>query len=392
MKRVGIICEYNPFHLGHARQFAAIREKSGQDAVIICLMSGNFVQRGAPAVFGKEVRAMAALLAGADLVLELPVTYALSSAEGFAAGGVEILTACKADLLCFGTESGGGGIVETAKALLSPEFSAALRPHLEAGLSFPAARCRALGDMGLADARLEKPNDILAVEYCKAILRQESPMELLPIFRPGDYHAQDADRKNPSATALRGRIAREESFLEFVPEAARQAFENAVPHRWKAGERAVLARLRTMRDGEFEALPYSGEGLWRRFMAACRSCASAEEILEATKSKRYTRTRLDRMLLCAFLGLTARDLAEKPPYVRVLAFNDRGRAVLREAKGGLELVNAGEHPACAYYEMERRLGELYGLFAEESPEAPGREDRQRVFYSPGPAPDHSQNE
>ena len=143
MKLIGVICEYNPFHLGHRKQFDRIREAFGQDSAIICLMSGNFVQRGQPAIFDKSLRARAALEFGADLVLELPTPYALSSAEGFAAGGVEILGSF-CDYLCFGAESGTEEtLMSTAKILLSPEFPEKLREALEEGLSFPAARQKA---------------------------------------------------------------------------------------------------------------------------------------------------------------------------------------------------------------------------------------------------------
>ncbi len=151
MKIVGIICEYNPLHRGHRKQIGWVRKKYGEDCAIVCLMSGNFVQRGMPAVFPKMVRAEAALRCGADLVLELPVTYALSSAEGFAAGGVSILGGF-CDELCFGSESGTEqSLMAAAEILLSPAFSAALRTHLDEGLSFPAARQKAMAELG-ADA------------------------------------------------------------------------------------------------------------------------------------------------------------------------------------------------------------------------------------------------
>ena len=130
MKTVGIICEYNPFHLGHKKQFDIIRQTFGPETAIVCLMSGNFVQRGAPAIFDKSFRARAAIDSGADLVLELPVTYALSSAEGFAAGGVRILSGV-CDTLCFGTENGSkDSLLSTAASLLSPDFSEKLRIEL----------------------------------------------------------------------------------------------------------------------------------------------------------------------------------------------------------------------------------------------------------------------
>ena len=159
MQTVGVICEYNPFHLGHKKQLDAIRAKFGPDTAIVCLMSGNFVQRGYPAIIDKSYRAKAAVLAGADLVLELPTTYALSSAEGFAAGGVRILSHI-CDYLCFGCETGdAASLMATAKALLSEEFPPLLRAELEKGLSFPAARQAALEAMDLDADILSRHED-----------------------------------------------------------------------------------------------------------------------------------------------------------------------------------------------------------------------------------------
>ena len=189
MGTVGIICEYNPFHNGHLRQFRLARERAGEDCALVCLMSGNYVQRGEPAIFPKRLRAEAALRCGADLVLELPLTVALSSAEGFAAGGVSILSSLGCDRLCFGTESADfDDLLRTARANLDPAFDALLRSELETGCSYAAARQRALERLG-AGAGLSSPNDILAVEYLKALLRQEGSMEPLPILRPNTYHA-----------------------------------------------------------------------------------------------------------------------------------------------------------------------------------------------------------
>ena len=144
MKIVGIICEYNPLHKGHVKQFQQIRDLLGDDTAIVCLMSGNFVQRGSPAIIDKSLRAKAAIHCGADLVLELPDVYALSSAEGFAAGGVRILGSF-CDYLCFGAETAAeNALMQTAAALLSEEFSPLLKAHLERGISFPAARQAAL--------------------------------------------------------------------------------------------------------------------------------------------------------------------------------------------------------------------------------------------------------
>ena len=377
MKIVGIICEYNPFHLGHRKQFDIIRQELGEDCAIVCLMSGNFVQRGAPAIFDKSLRAQAAVLCGADLVLELPVNYALSSAEGFAAGGVRILDRF-CDFLCFGTETGTKEtLMATAKALLAPGFSEALRLHLDKGLSFPAARQAALGEMGTL---LQCPNDILAVEYCKAILAQSSPMKILPIRREGSYHDAAPDAENPSATAVRALITGKQDWKSCIPAAAQTVLDHAAVHTLAAGERAILSRLRAMTEEEFETLPYGSEGLWRKLMHASRSCAGLEDIIAATKSKRYTRTRIDRMVMCAYLGITKQLLGSPVPYTRVLAFNDTGRAVLKKARTRGPFPHVGEAMDDPYWLFEQRCNDLYGLFREDAPSPAGQAQKQRVFY------------
>ena len=173
MKIIGVICEYNPFHLGHKKQFDLIRKEFGEDAAVVCLMSGNFVQRGYPAIFHKSLRAAAAIECGADLVLELPPIFALWSAEGFAAGGVKILSKF-CDYLCFGAESGTAeSLMATAAALLSPEFSDALGKELDKGVSFAAARQQAVAAMGIDASLLEKPNDILGMLSAEQISETE---------------------------------------------------------------------------------------------------------------------------------------------------------------------------------------------------------------------------
>ena len=382
MEICGIICEYNPLHLGHKKQLTHLRREIGPESGIVCLMSGNFVQRGAPAIFDKSVRAEAAIKSGADLVLELPVTYALSSAEGFAGGGVSILSPF-CDFLCFGAENADKNtLMETAKALLSPLFPDALRVYLDEGLSFPVARQKALAAMGLDGTLLESPNNILAVEYCKAILAQKSKMQPLPIYRAGSYHSIAPDNENPSATFLRQQLVAGKDWESFVPEEVKDLFASATLHSLDAGERAILGKLRTMTDSEFEALPGGSEGLWRKLMHAARECTALEKIATAVKSKRYTRTRIDRMILCGFLGITEEMLYTTAPYVRVLALNDRGREILKIARQYSDFVNAGEARDGAYAALETQCGRLYGLFAEDTAEAPDTESTRRIRYIP----------
>ena len=380
MKTVGIICEYNPLHLGHRKQIERIKAEFGENCAVVCAMSGNYVQRGVPAILDKSCRARAAVSCGADLVLELPVTAALSSAEGFAAGGVKILSQM-CDTLCFGAETAEkDALIHTAKALLSGDFPPLLRRELDTGKSFPAARQAALAQMGLSAQVLSQPNDILAVEYCKAILTQDSPMEPFPIHRAGSYHAEDVDMENPSATAVRGRMLAAQDWKSCIPQPAQAIFADAPMHTLAAGERAILAKLRTMTDAEFEALPYGSEGLWRKFLHACRTEATLEAIIAATKSKRYTRTRIDRMVMCAFLDITNETLEAEVPYTRVLAFNDKGRGILKAAKKSGTFLNAGEAFDHPYWELERRCGDLYGLFCTDGIEPPGIEEKRRISY------------
>lgn len=380
MKTVGIICEYNPLHLGHKKQIDRIRAEYGEDTAIVCAMSGNFVQRGAPAIIDKTARAKAAVACGADLVLELPVTGALSSAEGFAASGVRTLAPI-CDTLCFGAETAQpDALLSAAQALLREDYPPLLREELDTGKSFPAARETALNRMGVDSGVLSKPNDILAVEYCKAILSQQAEMEIYPIHRQGSYHALAVDAENPSATAVRNLMLIAHNWRSCVPGNARTFLEGEPLHSTAAGEKAVLARLRTMTDADFEALPYGSEGLWRKLMHCARRENTLEEILCATKSKRYTRSRLDRMVMCAFLGITADMLAMDVPYTRVLAFSSRGRAILNAAKKSGIYLNAGESFDHPYWELEKRCGDLYGLFCTEGTEPPGREKERRIYY------------
>ena len=371
MKNIGIVCEYNPFHNGHAKQI-------GMFDRTVCLMSGNFVQRGEPAIVDKYVRARAAVECGASLVLELPITCAIASAEGFADGAVEIFDRLGCvDGICFGSEDGKlENIMSTAKALLDPKFSEHLRVELDKGASFPTARANALTAMGAM--AIEKPNDILAVEYCKALLRRESSIEPIAILREGDYHG-GSEQENPSASFLRTT----DDWQNFMPENALRVFENAPRYSLGAGERAVLARLRAMTEAEFETLPYGSEGLWRKLMHACRRESNLEAIIQAVKSKRYTRTRIMRMILCAYLGITEEMMQRKPPYVRVLAFDEHGSKILRAMRtlGTIQIVNAGEIPSdTTYWEIERLASDLYGLFSNEIVAKPMAEHESRIFY------------
>ncbi len=369
MYTVGIICEYDPFHLGHLRQIKLIRQLLGAQTAVVCAMSGNYVQRGEPAMWDKFVRARAAVASGADLVLELPVTGVLQSAEGFARTGVEILTRLGCvDTLCFGAECGDGQVLmDLAKKMDGPVFQTRLRQGLDQGLPYAAARQAALED---EQSLLRSPNNILGLEYCRAILQLNSHLKPLAIARGGDYHAQEPDSEQPSATSIRKLFPRE-GWQRYVPQETAAILENVPWYGLQFGERAVLARLRGLSDQEWEACAHGSEGLWSKAMKAARSESTLEAIIEATKSKRYPRTRIQRLLLCAYLGICEEALKAPFPYVRVLALSEAGRPLLRQAKNkeDLVLINPGEKPEDqSYYRMECRAADLFTLFA-----APGYE-------------------
>ncbi len=356
MKTVGIICEYNPFHNGHARQFRQIRTLLGEDTRIVCLMSGDFVQRGQPAILPKEIRAEAAVACGADLVLELPVNCCLSSAEGFASGGVSVLSRLKVDCLAFGCED-PELLEKDLPLLLSEDYQTALHAAITEGLSYAAAGQRALEELGGDGRLLSRPNDILAVEYCKALARQNSPVRPLPLKREGDYHGSEPDRENPSAEYLRGR----EDWSGFVPDAALAVFEGQPRYRIEHGERAMLSRLRMLTKESLDDLPYGSEGLWNKLFRAIREGKGLEEIILSAKSKRYPYSRLSRMLLCACLGIGKNDLAAEPDSLRVLAFGPGGRPLLRRLsdEGSVPLLHVGQARPVTASDL------FYPLFREE---------------------------
>ena len=367
MRVCGIICEYNPFHRGHEKQLRQVRQALGEGAAVVCLMSGSFVQRGEPAIFEKRVRAQAAVRAGANLVLELPVTKALCSAEGFARGGVEIFSQLGVvDTLAFGCESADApAMITAARAMCESGYDRALREILDTGASYPAARQRALEAIGLDGKILQRPNDILALEYCKALLQMESRIQPLALLREGDYHADEADPENPSATSLRARLLSGKEISPFVPQTAMEAYRNVRQYALSSGERAMLAGLRLLPDEAWQQTAHGSEGLWSKAMKAAREKGSLEEIIGAVKSRRYPRTRIQRLLLCAFLGMTQQTLQLPVSHVRALAFDETGKALLRRMReeGQLPVVNAGEKPpASALFDLEVRAGRLYPLF------------------------------
>ena len=336
MTVAGIICEFNPLHSGHAYLMARLRQH-GEDAVV-CAMSGNFVQRGDPALVNKLSRAEMAVACGADLVLELPTPWAMATAETFARGGVQLLAMAGCTHIGFGSECGDAALLQgVADTLLSPDLQADIRTELAAGVTYAAARQKAVeARLGASASVLRQPNDTLAVEYLKACRQLTVDITPIVVRRVGAVHDGAPLEGYASATHIRQMVRRGEgeSAFSFMPEAASTvlARELAVGRVTDSHhvERAILARLRQMTEEEFAAYDGGGEGLYHRVYDAVRRCATVEELLAAVKTKRYPAARLRRLVLAAWLGLP--KVPEVVPYARVLAANETGRALLRQMR------------------------------------------------------------
>lgn len=336
---LGIVCEYNPFHRGHLYQLQESRRTAGEDATVVCVMSGDYVQRGEAAVYSKFARAEAAVACGADLVVELPLPWCLSSAEGFARGAVGLLGALGAERLCFGSETGEVEPLEKlAQLLLEPGFLAAVKERLaaDATLSFAEARQReAEARLGEAAAVLSQPNNILAVEYCKALYGLRLEMQPFAVLRQGNDHDQTGKPGPRSASELRRLLGKGTSIESELPAPAAAVFRRENEHGRVLRERdtlelPMLARLRMLDEADFLRLPDAADGLGQRLYRAVREEPTLDAVLASAKTRRYALSRIRRMLLCACLGVEAGMADGVPPYVRVLAANERGRALLHE--------------------------------------------------------------
>ncbi len=376
MKTAGIVAEFNPFHSGHARLIRILRE-NGADLVAVA-MSGNFVQRGEAAVLSKWARARQALLCGADLVVEIPLPWAVAGAEKFAFGGVSVLNALGADVLGFGSECGSADRLRQASgALSSPLLRRALRRELEGGATFAAARQKAAGEVfGPETAELLRgPNDILGIEYLKALERLGSRMEPFAVRRTGAAHGDlRPDGASASSASLRAMIRGGRACAAYMPPPAFGILrEELKAGRAPAGlsflERGILAKLRTLKREDFSRLPDLSEGLENRVYAASRRAGTLEELYALAKTKRYPHARIRRIVLSAFLGLRASDSAGPVPYLRVLGIGRGGAAILRKAKevGALPVVSrrADVRPlgeaARSLFRLENRAADLYAL-------------------------------
>ncbi len=378
MSANGIICEYNPFHKGHKYLLDEIKKVS--DNPIVAVMSGSFTQRGDVAILSKFERTKEALENGADLVIELPTPFVLSSAQGFAYGGCKSLMALGViDKIFFGSECGDSDkIVEAAKATEDERVSELLREYMKKGEYYPLALEKAVKEIFGENISkiISSPNNTLGVEYAKQVI--SSDIEINTIKRIGAAHdSENSESEFVSASFIRNAIYKGREVSDFLP--CEENFEN--PAFLKFGERAILQKLRSMTPEDFERLPDVCEGLHNRIYEAVRNINSLSEILSTIKTKRYTMARLRRILTCAMLDITS-DIQNKPvSYIRVLGFSSQGEILLREIKQKASLpiiVNVAkdsyslDDKAKALFNIDVKATDLRTIF-EKSPTSCGQD-------------------
>ena len=343
---LGIIAEYNPFHNGHLYQIEEAKKITGAEYVV-AVMTGNFAQRGNTSLINKWAKTQMALANGVDIVLELPTVYSISSAENFAEGAIKLLDSLNmVDTLCFGTETPDFAALNNIANILynePKEYIAILNHELDKGVSYPKARESALM-MYLNDIKryaniLSGPNNILAIEYLKALKRLKSDMNPVSVERKKVYYNDDKIVDEfASSTAIRKllRTGQYDEIRKVMPRSSYLMMKEEINkgnYVLDIGryEKEILYILRKMTIKEIAELPDVTEGLENVIKNAADSCNDLVSLINMIKSKRYTQSRIQRILLYALLGITKKDMqnAKKVvPYARVLGFNDKGKEIL----------------------------------------------------------------
>ena len=350
-KAVGIIAEYNPFHKGHEYQIQQAKEQTGANIAII-LMSGDFVQRGTPAIFAKHQRTAMALLGGADIVFELPSFYACGSAEYFSSGAVSVFNALNSiDFLCFGSESGEIDTCRFLGKLLADEpklYKEKLRSFLKQGLSFPAARKSALAeylkekDIPFSEDFLDTPNNILGIEYCKSLAAQNSSIVPVTIKRIGSsYHETSLSSEYPSASAIRRELIAAWNTQKFLSDTLKNAQPPAVKDYLCAlleseaflieDDFSLLLKYELLRNTPESLCAFSdmSPDLARRIYHHLNTFETFTQFAEQLKTKELTYTRICRALLHVLLNIPSDLPAISPAYVRLLGFKKESSFFLR---------------------------------------------------------------
>lgn len=342
MQVTAVIAEYNPFHNGHKYHIEQTWKKT-DNSFIMAIMSGNFVQRGEPALLDKRERAKIALMNGADLVVELPVPWATASAERFARGAVYIAhQAGIVDNLSFGCEDDDIIVLQQIARIANDKvYSREIKNYYDEHMcSYPEARAAVISKVLGYDCSeiMMKPNNILAIEYLKALMSFKSDIRPVGIQRNSTGHDSSLITGNiTSAMNIRNLVKTNKDYANFVPKNSLRIFEENIekgtfPALYSNLETAVLAHLRKMQPSDFLGVPDVAEGIEHRIIDAVKTSVSLGEIFDKVKTKRYAHARIRRIILSSFLGITTEDVVSLPPYIRVLGLNDNGRMMLKEMK------------------------------------------------------------
>ena len=335
MKILGIVAEYNPFHNGHLYHLQKSLEYTNANATI-AVMSGNFIQRGEPALLDKFTRADIAVKNGIDLVIELPLYYSVSTAENFANGAIKLLSECGIDFLSFGAENNNLDKLKSIAQLLDSEpieYTNELKAQLKTGISYPEARSNAVSKiLGISNNILNKSNNILAIEYLKSIYSIDPTIEPVLIDRvDSGYHDIDSNTNILSATGIRERLKNNQDIDLYVPEETLKNIDN--PIFMEDFEENITYALRKMSLENLRELPDVNEGLENRIFYALAESRTLDELINNIKTKRYPLTRIKRILISALLDMSKTNLdtfnkSGGPQYIRVLSFSEKGRELL----------------------------------------------------------------
>ena len=384
MKITGIICEYNPFHNGHLYHMNQTRKNGATH--IVAVMSGNYVQRGDIAVLDKFTRAKLAVRGGADLVIEIPSVYALSSAEFYARGAVSILDSLGCvDEISFGSEAGSVEDLKKASEIAEEcSSSPELEEYLRNGMSYPnAINTMVYEKYGKKAGNrigeiLASPNNVLAVEYLKALRRLGSDIQPVTVQRKSVAHdSMVALNGIASASFIRKCIQEKIDFSDFVPDYVYSAYVRAVSEKRRADiknlERIILYKLRTITPEQLRSVPDVGQGLEYRIIENA-VLTNLDEIFMNIKTRRYTMARIKRIFLNMLIGIEKRDLDILPPYGRILAVTERGRDILSKAKEtgkipfGTSLAKLGKssEDAQRFSQIEGRASDIYALAQDKT--------------------------
>ena len=378
MKVSAIICEYNPLHNGHVHHIQETRRNGATH--IIAVLSSNFVQRGDVALLSKFDRAQLAVKAGADLVLELPTPFSCAAAEDYATGAVTLLDRLGiVEELSFGSSTGDNEIIHllTDASLSTTQiYGERIRERMRAGDSYPAAVWEIVRQRygNQVAGKMHDPNNLLAIEYLKAIRKVDAKFKPFTIARRCVTHDSYEPRGlYASATFVRKLVLDgDPDYMDYVPAYSAKCIADARNTGRVASlqslERVILYRIRTISKEEMMCLPDMNEALYSRFYAA-RTSGSLNELLSAVKTKCYTMSRIRRAMLCAVIGIPREVLHTEPPYARVLAFNDRGRELMgiAQKKSRIPIHTSlarlrEENAACrTFVQIEERASDVYGL-------------------------------